>query len=154
MNNRKDSATRWLEGGDRGGSGAAPIKQKPKQAPLKLTPAERKIWHEVMRLLVADGIVSALDLPLVDRYCELRAMWDALKAQLAQLTPDFEDKGQTSMRAYLLKCSLELRQIEGPLGLSPLARTRIGKETAAEEEDPLEALRKRRQNAKGGNDDG
>ena len=87
MNNRKDSATRWLEGGAKGQSGAAPIKQKPKQAPLKLTPAERKIWHEVMRLLVADGIVSALDLPLVERYCELRAMWDALKAQLEDITP-------------------------------------------------------------------
>ena len=51
------------------------------------------------------------------------------------------------MRSYLLKCSLELRQIEGPLGLSPLARTRIGKETAAEEEDPLAAIRKKRQEA-------
>ena len=95
-------------------------------------------------------MLARVDLGLLERYATLRAEHESVVAELAAMPRDFEDKAQAAMRAFGLKASSELRQLEDALGLSQPARQRIGKQLqAAPEKDALAALQAAREKLAG-----
>ena len=143
VNHSKTGADQWLEGGR--GTQPGPVMASLTKMPLtpkRLTPRAGKLWRETGKLLIQAGMLARADLGLLERYAALRAEHEAVMAELASRPRDFEDAGQTAMRAFAMKASGELRQIEDALGLNPVARTRLGKhQPATPEADKLNALR-------------
>ncbi|MDE2901764.1 MAG: P27 family phage terminase small subunit [Chloroflexota bacterium] len=145
----KTSTEQWLEGG-----------RKPKQteamqglaemppSPPRIQGRARAIWRETGKMLIAAGMLARADLGLLERYAGLRAGHESVTAQMDAMALDFEDPAQTAMRAYALKTSSELRQIEESLGLNPVARARMGKHQPAPKKDPLSELNKKREQMK------
>jgi len=145
----KTSTEQWLEGG-----------RKPKQteamqglaemppSPARIQGRARVIWRETGKMMIAAGMLAKADLGLLERYAGLRAGHEAVTAQMEAMELDFEDPAQTAMRAYALKTSSELRQIEESLGLNPVARARMGKHQPAPKKDPLSEFNRKRESIK------
>ncbi len=147
MRQAKTNQEKWLEGA-KGSPQNRVMETLDKLPPRPSHLGERAgaIWRQTGRLLVEAGMLARADLGLLARYAMLRAEHEAVMSRLAGMTPDFEDKGQVGMRAFALKSSSELRQIEEALGLNPVARARLGKHApAAAEKSPLTELRAARE---------
>ena len=137
----------WLEGarGPKQESAMETLSELPR-SPGHLTKKAQAIYRQTGKLLVEAGMLARADLGLLARYAALRAAHEDVMVQMSEMTPDFDDKGQTSMRAYALKTSSELRQIEEALGLNPVARARMGKHAPAPaEKSALSELRAARE---------
>ncbi len=146
MNQAKTSNEKWLEGGraQRREETMAALEKMP-PSPARLQGRARTIWRDTGKMLIAAGMLALADLGLLERYAGLRADHEAVTAQLRSTPTDFGDQAQASMRAYVLKTSSELRQIEESLGLNPVSRARMGKHQPAAKKDALSELRAKRE---------
>ena len=147
MRQAKTDHEKWLEGA-RGGkqdSAMDTLAELPR-SPGHLTPKAKAIFRLTGKLLVEAGMLARADLGVLARYAALRAEHEEVMVEMSEMARDFESKAQTSMRAFALKTSSELRQIEEALGLNPVARARMGKHAPAPaEKSALSELRAARE---------
>ncbi len=145
----KTSTEKWLEGG-RGPKQDEAMQglEKMPPCPPRIQGRARTIWRETGKMLLGAGMLARADLGLLERYASLRADHESVMRQLNAAAHDFEDAAQTAMRAYTLKTSSELRQIEESLGLNPVARARMGKHQPGPKKDPLSELNRKRESMK------
>jgi len=122
--------------------------EKMPPSPQRIQGRARDIWRETGKMLLEAGMLARADLGLLERYAGLRADHESVMAKMSAMTPDFEDAAQAAMRAYALKTSSELRQIEESLGLNPVSRARMGKHQPAPKKDILSELREKRERIK------
>ena len=143
MRQAKTEQEKWLEGarGPKQDSAMETLSELPR-SPGHLTKKAKEIYRLTGKMLVEAAMLARADLGLLARYAALRAEHEEVMVQMSEMPPDFEDKGQTAMRAFMLKTSSELRQIEDALGLNPVARARLGKHAPAPaEKSALSELR-------------
>ena len=147
MRQAKTAHESWLEGarGKKPDSAMETLSELPR-SPSHLGAKAKTIFRQTGKLLVEAGMLARADLGLLSRYAALRAEHEAVMVQMSEMPRDFDDKGQASMRAFALKTSSELRQIEEALGLNPVARARLGKHAPAPvEKSALTELRAQRE---------
>ncbi len=149
MRQAKTSNEKWLEGG-RGPKQDEAMQglEKMPPCPPRIQGRARTIWRATGKMLIEAGMLARADLGLLERYAGLRAGHESVMQQLSAAAHDFEDTAQASMRAYALKTSSELRQIEESLGLNPVSRARMGKHQPAAKKDQLSELREKREKLK------
>ena len=147
VQNAKTGHEKWLEGGRGPASGDRALQglDKMPPSPARVQGRARDIYRETGKMLVAAGILARADLGLLERYATLKTYAESIVALLAEMPIDFGCEEQTAMRSYMLKASSELRQIEQALGLSPVARARMGKHQPPQKEDTLTELRSKRE---------
>ena len=139
----KTDHEKWLEGarGPQQESAMQTLAELPR-SPGHLSPKAKAIYRQTGKMLVEAGMLARADLGLLARYAALRAEHEDVMVQMSEMPRDFDDKAQTAMRAFALKTSSELRQIEEALGLNPVARARMGKHAPAPaEKSALSELR-------------
>ena len=98
--------------------------------PLDLRGESLATWRIIVPLLERCGILTKVDRNVLARYCDLWGEYCSVRGQLSR----FEDrlfltsrdiKDKLSLLRVSLALSTELQRLEGQLGLTPSARSRL-----------------------------
>lgn len=118
--------------------------------PTGLPRKVRTVWRNTLDVLEAMDLLSLADGAIVERYARLLVLWREAMTKVERDGPTIEwetQRGTTRVSKHpalevVERFSNELRQLEDRLGLSPSARTRLGRDgaeggtTEANAEDP------------------
>ncbi len=106
-----------------------PLERLPR-APRLLSPEGRRYWRELGRRLVAQRVLTELDLPAFEALCDLLGHIEAIRGQLLQLSPRERyaaprgAPGPLLMRLYRQTWTEALR-LAAEFGITPASRERV-----------------------------
>lgn len=144
----KPTALKRLEGNP----GRRPLNEREPQpargarpsAPKWLSEAARAEWRRVVRDLHDTGVLTTIDLAVLEGYCVSYARWRAAESVLATSPEVVEsDKGNLYMNPWLGVGRTALRDMlrfAQELGMTPSARSRLQVEREQTEDDLATAL--------------
>jgi P27 family predicted phage terminase small subunit len=142
MPRRKNKAIAALHGSiDKRNGIASPVSLPPLtriSVPSYLSKQETAIYKKIGAALVAQRLLTELDLGLVETYATVYATYMQAAATLRESGPSYESKGRWYSHPTLetvRKCSAEMRQLASRLGLSIRDRQSIEAAPIETEED-------------------
>lgn len=138
-NVQKQRGTRGAKA--REGTEPTPPPGRPRR-PAWLRPKARTVWDALVSLLDGAGVLTVIDGNVLARYCQLWARWREVEDDLAK-------DGQTTVNRFgepiaqpgvriANALAVQLRQLEGELGMSPAARVRLQVDKQADTRDELD----------------
>jgi P27 family predicted phage terminase small subunit len=120
--------------------------------PTFLSPTERHEWDRIVPVLLAAGLVTALDRAAVSLYCVAWARWIDAEAHLRQFgTLVRKPRGGQGASPYLRVANTaygQMRALANELGLSPASRSRIHV-TPPTPESEVDAFKRRHDHSTG-----
>ena len=130
--NRRLRPGRQRDAGQRLGT---TVVEAPVEPPSPLSGRDRREWDRITRLLIAHGILTELDLPLVYAYCRLFGSVEGQRAEAERLLRQLRGRKvreQVELRRQAMRLlmnadrgTVQLRAFLLELGASPLARSRF-----------------------------
>ena len=122
-----------MAGGHRGRTGIT-LPNSPERLPVPRAPAgllavSRKRWRAYWESNLAQAVDRQVDLPRIERWIEISDEYEKVSALLKQVPLVKGSTGQPAMNPllnYLSVLLAELRAAETELGMTPLARQRLG----------------------------
>ena len=118
------------------------------RCPGWLPDGAKKVWRQVVPLLIANKLLTVLDTGCLERYCVAQAKWQKLEIWLRD-NNDFyairNDQGQIKYMAPVPQVSMARHAAKAAnlfgaeLGLSPAARTRIHLDHVADQTEQQKA---------------
>ena len=99
------------------------------RAPAGLLAVSRKRWRAYWESNLAQAVDRQVDLPRIERWIEISDEYEKVSALLKQVPLVKGSTGQPAMNPllnYLSVLLAELRAAETELGMTPLARQRLG----------------------------
>lgn len=98
------------------------------EKPADLSEEAGKVWDRVVPLLLEMRVLGTIDGNLVVRYCNLTVRLRECDDKVAKVGSVIAVEGKFVVSPWMklsLQLAQELRRLEGELGMSPSARTRI-----------------------------
>jgi P27 family predicted phage terminase small subunit len=113
--------------------------------PAHLSPAAKREWRRVGRLLLTLGLVSDLDRGALAAYCQAWGRWVEAEESLKRYGVVVKSPSGFPMQSPFLaianKAMEQMRQFLGEFGMTPASRTRVHADPPAAP-DPLDELRR------------
>ncbi len=114
--------------------------------PEHLGSEARKEWRRTARELARLGLLTKIDRTALALYCQAWGRWveaeEALRKYGTMVKSPTGFPMQSPYLAVANKAMEQMRQLLVEFGMSPSSRSRVHAEPSAEEEDPLEQLRR------------
>jgi len=138
----------------RGNPGKRPLPREPRTAravpacPAELSDEAKKEWRRLTKELAAAGLVTRLDREALALLCAAYARWAEAEAAIRKYGLVIKSPSGFPMQSpYLAIANKALDQVRlllAEFGMSPSSRTRVHMVPQKDEDDPLEALLRRR----------
>lgn len=96
------------------------------QVPADLSPEALEHWHDLAPHLARLGLLHGEGAGLLAEYCRLTVQWHDIHARMRREGEGFESPRRMLALKELLRREGRLLRLEDRLGMSPLARARMG----------------------------